>query len=121
MPKLASYAYRILTLDFSEDDQNSQPIDIVGYRVVGIVYPDAWEGVTPDVNFQVDPGDGTFRNFSEANGTALLHVDISGTYLNLLAALPNMDTVRVIGARLRLFTDAAQTADRQCLILLEAL
>jgi hypothetical protein len=115
---LDRYALKSLLIDISEDDNNSVPCDLVGYRVVAIAFPAVV--TTGNMTFQVDLGDGTWRTVTDEDGTNLQFTTIAA-YQSEIAAAPRLDDVDIVGARFRVVSSSNQLADRQCYALLEAI
>lgn len=114
---LASYAFKRAVLDVSEDANTTIAIEIAGYRVVSVITPGTLDGATNDIQFSVDPGDGTFRIVRDDAGTALELTNV-GTNEHLLVpeGFPP-----IVGARLQLQLSEDEDADRVFLVQVVAL
>lgn len=109
------------TIDVTTSTTVSGGVDILGYRVVGFATPAAWDAA--NVRFQVDPGDGTYRLVVDKTGNAF---EVAATVsqcilLSAHAAVTNQPggTPHVVGANIKVVATAAQSADREIVLLCE--
>lgn len=113
---LELYVFKRALIDKAANDDRSQPITIRGYRVVAIATPSAIDAATIN-GFRIDPGDGTFRTVVDSGGTPLT---MGGAMaVDEIQLVPDTKGVSLVGTRFEFDTSAAQTADRNFLVLLE--
>lgn len=115
---LDRYIWRQALLDFSEDTDLTEAVNILGYEVVAIGMPAALtnDGST-EMTFQVDPGDGTFRSLQDDSTAALTLTNITaGDIAQVQEGKPP-----ICGARLRLALSVAEGADRIFVVMLKKL
>lgn len=94
------------------------PIDILGYEVVAIGMPAALsnDGST-EMTFQVDPGDGTFRELQDDSTAPLTLTNITaGDIAQVEEGKPP-----ICGVKLTLTLSVAESADREFLVMLKLL
>ena len=107
---LELYAHKLCLLDISESTTVTAEVDIPGLEVVAVAMPDALsnDGST-EVTFQVDPGDGTFRELQDDSSAALTLTDITaGDIAQVQEGKPP-----ICGAKIRLVLAVAEGANRK--------
>ena len=105
------YVTKRIFFDFSENTTVSQPVNIAGYEVVGIGSPSADDGTPTIDSFEVDLGDGTFRQVVDSAGSAV--VMTAAIDVDEVQMLPATQNLRIVGGRFRIQLDTAVTVDRE--------
>ncbi len=118
MGYLSRFITRVALLDISEDADTSLIVDILGYEVLGIITPDTLDGATNNVTPQIDPGNGTFYTPLTNAGAAITWWEGIGTDEWLQAP---QSISPLVGARLRLEFSETEAADREFIVVLQAL
>lgn len=110
-------------IDITEDDNTSQPVDINGYEIIGVITPDALDGSTNDIDsIEIDPGNGTFYAPKGEDGSAIdIQMDDIGTDEYLTLAPITVMRQKLVGARARLQFSESEAADRVFYLVLVAL
>ncbi len=110
-------------LDISEDDNTSQPVDIQGYEIIGVITPDALDGATNDIDsIEIDPGNGTFYAPLGEDGAAIdIQMDNIAVDEYLTLAPITVMRQKLVGARARLQFSESEAADRIFYLVLVAL
>ncbi len=116
---LDRYIFRKAVLTLTTSTTVTAEVDILGYEVVAIGMPAA---MNPDgsseMTFQVDPGDGTFRELQDDSTTALTLTNVTaGDIAQVQEQKPP-----IVGSKLTLTLSAAETAlDLDFIVMLKAL
>ncbi len=110
-------------IDISEDDNTSQPVDIQGYEIIGVITPDTLDGATNDIDsIEIDPGNDSFYAPKGEDGAAIdIQMDNIGTDEYLTLAPITVMRQKLVGARARLQLSEAEAADRTFYLVLVAL
>ena len=110
-------------LDIAEDDDTSQPVDIQGYEIIGVITPTALDGATLDIDsIEIDPGNGTFYAPLGEDGAAIdIQMDNIGTDEYLTLAPITVMRQKLVGARARLQFSESEAVDRTFYLVLVAL
>ncbi len=110
-------------IDKSEDDNTSQPVDIQGYEVIGVITPDTLDGTTNDIDsIEIDPGNGQFYAPLGEDGAAIdIQMDNIGADEYLTLAPITVMRQKLVGARARLQFSESEAADRTFYLVLVAL
>ncbi len=110
-------------LDITEDDNTSQPVDIQGYEIIGVITPDTLDGTTNDINsIEIDPGNGSFYAPLGEDGASIdIQMDNIGTDEYLTLAPITVMRQKLVGARARLQFSESEAADRTFYLVLVAL
>lgn len=110
-------------LDISEDDDTSQPVDIQGYEIIGVITPAALDGATNDIDsIEIDPGNGTFYIPLGDDGASIdIQMDNIAADEYLTLAPITVMRQKLVGARARLQFSEAEAADRTFYLVLAAL
>ncbi len=101
-------------LDITVDADITQPTDITGYEIIGVITPAALDGITNDIDLiQIDPGNGTFYTPLGEDGAAL-DVGMDDFIADEYLTIPPIATMRqkLVGARARLDLSEDEAADR---------
>jgi hypothetical protein len=114
---MKDYAWKIATIDISEDDDLSDAVNILGYEVIGVIVPTGWTAAS--VTFQIDPGNGTFYLVSGLTLTTPTAAQV--TYLNAGVLANPALVVCLTGANIKLVSSGAQGADRKVILMLREL
>ncbi len=110
-------------LDISADTQITQPVDINGYEIIGVITPGALDGGTNDIDsIRIDPGNGTFYAPLGEDGAAIdIQMDNIAVDEYLTLAPITVMRQKLVGARARLHLSEAEDADRIFYLVLVAL
>ena len=110
-------------LDITEDTNTTQPVDIPGYEIIGVITPAALDGSSNDIDsIEIDPGNGTFYAPLGEDGAAIdIQMDNIGTDEYLTLAPITVMRQKLVGARARLQLSEAEDADRVFFLVLVAL
>ena len=112
------YTWKPVELDITDSTTVTDPINIQGYEVVGIGMPAALsnDGST-EMTFQVDPGDGTYRELQDDATAALTLTNITaGDIAQVPEGVPP-----ICGINLKLVLSVAEDADRTFVVMLKSL
>ncbi len=112
-------------LDISDDDNTSQPVDINGYEIIGVITPPVFIDQSPsnDIDsIRIDPGNGTFYAPLGGDGAAI-NIQIDDFAVNEYLTLAPITAMRqkLVGARARLQFSESEAADRIFFLVLVAL
>ncbi len=112
-------------LDISEDTQITQPTDIHGYEIIGVITPPVLidPSATNDIDsIEIDPGNGTFYASLGGDGSAI-DIQMDNFDVNEYLTLAPITAMRqkLVGARARLHLSEAVGADRVFFLVLVAL
>ncbi len=101
-------------LDISEDTQISQPVEIQGYEIIGVITPGTLDGTANDIDsIRIDPGNGTFYAPLGEDGAAIdIQMDNIAADEYLTLAPITVMRQKLVGARARLHLSEAEDADR---------
>ena len=118
------YIQKPALITITDSTTVSAAVDILGLRLVGIALPAALTGVT--LTFQVDPGDGVFRDVYDANGVKYSVVVAASRYVLLgwdsaVANTPGGAAPVICGKQLKVVSGAAEGADRNIDLIFEQL
>ncbi len=110
-------------LDISEDADTTQPVEIQGYEIIGVIMPAALDGATNDIDsIEIDPGNGTFYAPLGEDGSAIdIQMDDIAVDQYLTLAPITVMRQKLVGARARLQLSEAEAADRVFYLVLVAL
>ena len=110
-------------LDISADTQITQPVDINGYEIIGVITPGALDGGTNDIDsIRIDPGNGTFYAPLGEDGAAIdIQMDNIAVDEYLTLAPITVMRQKLVGARARLHLSEAEDDDRIFYLVLVAL
>lgn len=120
---LSKAVIRRAFLDISEDDNTTQPVDINGYEIIGVVTPAALDGGTNDIDsIEIDPGNGTFYAPLGDDGASIdIQMDNVAADEYLTLAPITVMRQKLVGARARLQLSETEAADREFLLVCVAL
>ena len=117
------YTIRYATIDVSDDDDLSNAVELLGFQVVAVIMPAAWTAA--DIRFQVNPGDGTFRDVYDAQGVQLSLPVAASRHVLLAASEPTANvpggTPIISGQQVKLSASAGQAADRTIGLIIQRL
>lgn len=112
------YAHRRAVLTIATSTTVTAEVDIQGYEVVAIGMPAALtNNGSTEMTFQVDPGDGTFRELQDDSTAALTLTNITAGDI----AQVQEEKPPICGAKLKLTLSVAEGADRIFIVMLRAL
>ncbi len=102
-------------LDVSDDTQITQPTNITGYEIIGVITPAALDGTANDIDtIRVDPGNGTFYAPLAAAGAAIdIQMDNIDVDEYLTLAPITVMRQKLVGARARMHLSEEEDADRE--------
>ena len=123
MGYLDRFAFKLALLDQSEDDDLTQPTEIQGYEIIGVITPASLDGSSNDIDaIEIDPGNGTFYTVTGDDGAAI-DFEMDDFAVNEWLTVPPITVMRqkLVGARARLNLSESEDADRNFYLVLVAL
>ncbi len=114
---------KLAFLDQSEDADTTQPTNIQGYEIIGVITPAALDGATNDIDsIEIDPGNGKWYAPLGEDGAAIdIQMDNIGVDEYLTLAPITVMRQKLVGARARLQFSESEAADRIFFLVLVAL